>query len=123
MAITLGKNCSVSIGGTAIGARDVSISYSAQTIEVNEWMTTQRAKYPIGYTGKITVETIDDQDVTGLITNLTGTGATISVSAGTISFTGIVTGITENTSVEGVRTFSVNAEIGKSGFGRATGMY
>ena len=123
MAISLGKDCSVSINGTAVGARDVSISYDAQTIEVNEWMTTQRAKYPIGYGGKITVETIDDADVTGLITNLTGTGATVSVSAGNISFTGIITSVTENTNLNDVRSFTVTAEIGKTGLSRASGMY
>ncbi len=123
MAITLGKNCSVSIGGTAVGARDVSISYDAQTIDVNEWMTAARAKYPIGYTGKITVETIDDADVGGLITNLVNTGATVSVSAGSISFTGIITSITENTNLNDVRSFTVTAELGKTGFGRASGMY
>lgn len=123
MAITLGKDCSVSIDGTAVGARDVSISYDVATIEINEWMTTQRAKYPIGYGGKITVETIDDTDVTGLITNLMGTGATVSVSAGNISFSGIITGITENTGLNDVRSFTVTAEIGKTGFARASGMY
>ena len=58
MAITLGKDCSVSINGTAVGARDVSISLDVQTINVNEWMTREAAKYPISYSGKITVETI-----------------------------------------------------------------
>lgn len=123
MAITLGKNCSVSIDGAAVGARDVSISYDVQTIEINEWMIAQRAKYPIGYSGKITVETIDDADVNGLITNLTGTGSTVSVSAGSISFTGIITSITENTNLNDVRSYTVTAEIGKTGFARASGMY
>jgi|MDSZ01.1.fsa_nt_gb hypothetical protein len=120
MAINLGKDASVSVDGTVIGARDVSISLNVETIEVNEWMTAKKEKFPIGYSGKISVETNDGADVTRIRTNIEGSGSTISVSAGEggISFTGVITSLEETADLYGVCTYQITAEFGKSGLSR-----
>lgn len=117
MAITLGKDCSISCDGNVIGARSASISYQLRTVDVNAMDNTDTQTANVGLDCILNFETNDSADISGLISSMQNGGSTVSCSGGSggMSFSGIVTNITENFSVDGVATFSVEARQGRPG--------
>lgn len=114
MAITLGRNCSISVGGNIASARNVTINQTARTIDVEEFGSRINAAYSTGYDITASVELNDVADVTD--TQLVnGTSITVSGGAGGWSFPAIVTGISETFGVDGVATFTVECRITKQG--------
>jgi hypothetical protein len=107
MAITLGRNCSISLGGGYIAsARNVTLSQSARTIDVNPYGSRYAATYSTGYECTVSVEF---NDVAGLGTAFEKmkSGGTFLVSggAGGFSFLAVLTGITETDPIDGVASF------------------
>ena len=116
MAITLGKDCSVSVGGNIASARNVTISGSARTIEVEEFGSRESAVYSVGYDASVSVELNDSADTAGLFANLQdGTEITVSGGTGGWSFPAVVTGISETFAVDGVATFTIEAKMTRLG--------
>lgn len=118
MAITLGKDCSISVGGSSIaGARNASISYQLRTVDVKAMDTTDTQTANVGLDCVLNFETNEPNDISALITSMQNRSSTVSASggAGGMSFTGIVTNITENFAVDGVATFSVEVRQGRAG--------
>lgn len=114
MAIALGRNCSISVGGNIASARNVTITQTAKTIDIEEFGSRVNAVYSVGYDITASVEMNDASDVTD--TQLVnGTSITISGGAGGWSFPAIVTGISETFGVDGVATFNVECRITKEG--------
>ena len=114
MAITLGRNCSISVGGNIASARNVTISESAKTIDVEEFGSRVNAVYSVGYDITASIEMNDNADVTDeQLVN--GTEITVSGGSGGWSFPAVVTGISETFGVDGVATFTVECKITKSG--------
>ena len=114
MAITLGRNCSISVGGNIASARNVTISKTAKTIDVEEFGSRVNAAYSVGYELTASIEMNDVADVDdSYITN--GTSLTVSGGAGGWSFPAIVTGISETFGVDGVATFTVECRITRVG--------
>lgn len=116
MAITLGKDCTVTIGENIVSARSVTISESARTIEINEFASRDVAVYSTGYDATVSVEFNDETDASGLITSLQS-GGEISVSggAGGWSFTAVLIGLSETASIDGVATFTAEAKMTRPG--------
>jgi len=109
MAISLGKDCSLAFGGTAVpGVRDVTIDTQASTIEVDQFGSRVNYVYQTGYSFTMTVETIDDTvadaahtaQYSGAISAVTATG----LPAG-LYF--VVAGVSDAQPLDGVRVFSI----------------
>lgn len=116
MAITLGRNCSISVGGNVASARNVTISETARTIDIEEFGSRFNSVYSTGYDASVSVELNDGADTSGMFTALqAGTSITVSGGTGGWSFPAIVTGISETFSVDGVATFTIEAKMTKQG--------
>ena len=116
MAITLGKDCTISIGGNIASARNVSLSYSVRTIDVEEYGSREAAVYPVGVEATVSVEFNDTADLTGAYSLVTaGTPITVSGGAGAWSFLAVITSISETDPIDGVATFQVEARLTRAG--------
>jgi hypothetical protein len=116
VAITLGKDCSISIDGNIASARNVSLSYSVRTIDVEEYGSREAAVYPVGVEATVSVEFNDAADlgsVYGMVT--AGTPITVSGGAGAWSFLAVVTSISETDPIDGVATYTVEARLTRAG--------
>ena len=112
MAITLGKDCSVSVGSNIVSARSVTLTESARTIDVNQFGSRYAAVYSTGYDASVSVEFNDSSDASGLFTSLhNGDLVSVTGGAGSWSFDAVVTGLSETASVDGVATFTVEARL------------
>ena len=113
MAITLGKDCSISLdGGTIASARNVTLTESARTIEVNPYGSRYAATYNTGYECTVSVELNDSSDLGSAFTKM-HTGGTFQVYGGAagFSFLAVLTGISESDPVDGVATFTLEGKM------------
>lgn len=116
MAITLGKDVTVSIGGSVASARSAQFSYSVATIDVQEYGVRTAAVYPVRYEGQVSLEFNDAADLGTLYSMITaGTEITVSGGAGAWSFPAVITGASESDPIDGVATFTVEARMTKLG--------
>ena len=116
MAITLGKDVTVSVGGNVASARNATFSYSVNTIDIGEYGVRTAAVYPISYTGSVSIEFNDSSDLGTLYSMITaGTEITVSGGAGAWSFPAVITGASETAGIDGVATFTVEAQMTRSG--------
>ena len=114
MAITLGRNCSISIGGNIASARSVTLSETARTFDIEEYGSRFNSVYSTGYDATVTVELNNVSDLS--FTQIhAGTSITISGGAGNWSFPAVVTGISETFDINGVATFTVECKMTKEG--------
>jgi hypothetical protein len=116
VAITLGKDCAISVGGTIVSARSVSLAYSVRTIDVEPYGSRDAAVYPVGYEATVSVEFNDSADLGSVYSWITG-GTEIQVSggAGSWAFPAVITGVTESDPIDGVATFTVEARLTRQG--------
>jgi hypothetical protein len=113
MAITLGKDCSISLdGGFIRSARNVTLTESARTIEVNPYGSRYAATYNTGYECTVSVELNDAADLGSAFAKM-HTGGTFRVSGGAagFSFLAVLTGISESDPVDGVATFVLEGKM------------
>jgi hypothetical protein len=113
MPITLGKDCSISLdGGYITSARNVTLTESARTIDVNPYGSRCSATYSTGYECTVSVELNDSSDL-GTAFSKMHTGGTFQVSggAGGFSFLAVLTGISESDPVDGVATFTLEGKM------------
>jgi hypothetical protein len=112
MAITLGKDCTISIGGSVSGVRNVTLSESARTIDINPYGSREVSVYQTGYECSVSIEINDSESVSGLFQNMhTGTPVQVSGGSGGFSFLAVITGISETDPIDGVATFTVEAKM------------
>jgi hypothetical protein len=107
MAITLGKDCSVVLdSGQILSARNVTLTESARTIDVNAYGSRYAAVYSTGYECSVSVELNDAADL-GTAFQKMHTGGTFQVSGGAagFSFLAVMTGISETDPIDGVASF------------------
>ena len=109
MAIALGKDCSISIGGYIASARSVTLSQTARTIDVDEFGSRDVTVYSTGCDATVSVELNDSSDI-DFSKLQQGTPIAISGGSGGWSFNAVVTGISEAFSVDGVATFTVECK-------------
>ena len=113
MAITLGKDCSIVLdGGTVLSARNVTLSESARTIDINEFGSRYSAVYSTGYDCSVSVELNDPADLGTAFARLhSGTSFSVFGGAGGFAFQAVVTGITESDPIDGVVTCTIEAKM------------
>lgn len=113
MAITLGKDCSIRLdGGIVASARNVTISESARTIDVNAYGSRYAAVYSTGYDCIVQVELVDPVHLGTAFQHLhAGTRFTVLAGAANFSFQAVVTGITESDPIDGVVTCTIEARM------------
>jgi hypothetical protein len=113
VAITLGKDCRITLdGGTIASARNVTLTESARTIEVNPYGSRYAATYSTGYECTVSVELNDSADL-GTAFQKMHTGGTFQVSGGAagFSFLAVLTGISETDPIDGVATFQLEGRM------------
>lgn len=113
MAITLGKDCTIRLdGGTITSARNVTLTESARTIDVNPYGSRYAATYSTGYECTVSVELNDAADL-GTAFQKMHSGGTFEVSGGAsgFSFIAVLTGITETDPIDGVATFTLEGRM------------
>lgn len=116
MPITLGKDCSISIGGNIVGVRNATFSQSARTIDIEEYGSRFASVYSTGREASLSLEVNDTTSIAALFTACQdGTEVTVSGGAGGWSFPAVITGISESDPIDGVATFTVEARMTKSG--------
>lgn len=118
MAITLGKNASLSLGVLApvVGVTDVQWSAEVRTIEIEEFGSREVAVYPTGYGETITFTVNDDSSAgTVMAAMKAGTEVTISGGVGGWSMKAVITSVSESDPLDGVCTLSVTARRTRTG--------
>ena len=111
--IALGKDCTITFDGATIySARNVTLSESARTIDVNPYDSRYAAVYSTGYECAVSVE-LNDADDLGSAFSKMHTGGTFQVTGGQagFSFTAVMTSISESDPVDGVATFTLEGRM------------
>jgi hypothetical protein len=112
MAITLGKDCSISIGENTSGVRSVTLSETARTIDINPYGSREVSVYQTGYDCSVSIELNDSDGVLSLFQNMhQGTPVQVSGGSAGFAFLAVITGISESDPVDGVATFTVEAKM------------
>ena len=116
MAITLGKDATVTVGSAVVGVRNVTFSSSARTIDIEEYGSRFVSVYQTGRDGSLSMEVNDDSSISAIATALNdGTEVTVSGGGGGWSFPAVITSLSETAAVDGVVTFQVEAKMTKGG--------
>jgi hypothetical protein len=113
VAITLGKDCSIVLdGGYIFSARNVTLTESARTIDVNPYGSRYAGVYSTGYECSVSVELNDAADL-GTAFQRMHTGGTFTVNGGAsgFSFLAVMTGISETDPIDGVATFTLEGRM------------
>lgn len=114
MAITLGKDCTVSFGGNIASARNVTFQVNAKTVEFQEFGMRESTALAIGWDASGSVEFNDASDLGQIVSNLqNGDSFTLSGGAGGWSFQAIPVSILEADSLDGVATFTVEFKLAR----------
>jgi hypothetical protein len=115
LAITLGKDCTVEVGGQLAGVRSVTFTESARTIEINEFGSRYSSVYSTGFDASVSIE-VNDDAASSLIDALeSGAEMTVSGGSGGWSFPAVVTGVSESCPIDGVVTYTIEARMTKGG--------
>lgn len=113
MAITLGKDCTIVLdGGFIASARNVTLSESARTIDVNAYGSRYSAVYNTGYDCTVSVE-LNDADGLGTAFEKMHSGGTFQVYGGAagFAFLAVMTGISESDPIDGVASFVLEGKM------------
>lgn len=114
MAITLGKDCTIVLAGHVIAsARNVTISESARTIDVNAYGSRYAAVYSTGYDCSVSIELNDPNDIGNIGFLLLHTGQRFTVNGGAMgfSFQAVCTGITETDPLSDAVSCTIEAKM------------
>lgn len=116
MAITLGKDCTISVSGLVASARNVTLTQTARTIDIEEFGSRFNSVYSTGFDASVSIEFNDSSDLGSIFSVMqNGTSVTVSGGAGAWSFPAVVVGISETDPIDGVATFTVECRITKEG--------
>lgn len=116
MAITLGKDCTVAVGGNIASARSVTWTETARTIDVEEFGSRVNSVYSTGYDATLSIEFNDSSDIGAMFAALElGSQVTVGGGAGGWSFPAVLTSISESDPIDGVATFTAEARITRPG--------
>ena len=104
---TLGKDCTVSIGGvTGTTVRSVSYSSSVKELEVQAFGGYKICHYPIGFDGTVEIEFVDDPGLWQTLEN----GTPIQISGSGLSGTFLITSINRSEPLDDVVTVRIQAK-------------
>jgi len=107
MAISLGRNVSVTWDGVAVpGVRDVQVSVVGTTREITPFGSRHTFSYHTGYSVSITLDTIDDAAATTAI-EAAISGTEIAVVLAGYSFTAVVANVNDSIPLDDARGWSI----------------
>jgi hypothetical protein len=114
VAITLGKDATLTVGGAIASVRNVTWTGSARTIDVEEFGVRAAAVYSTGYESSVSFEFNDSVDLS--LTQLTlGTLVSVSGGQGGWSFNAVVVNVSETNPIDGVTTWQVECRLTRTG--------
>lgn len=114
MAITLGKDVSISLGGNIASAKSATLTETARTISIERYGSRLDEVYSTGRSASVSITLNDGSDATALFTKLqSGQSITVSGGSGGWSFPAVVTSVGESCSVDGVCEFTIEAQLTK----------
>jgi hypothetical protein len=110
VAITLGKDATLTVGDVIASVRNVTWTATARTIEVEEFGVREQAVYSTGWAATVSFEINDDGDMD---LDLLFDGTLVAVSGGEAgwSFNAVVTGITETNPLDGATSWTVECAL------------
>jgi hypothetical protein len=112
VAITLGKDVSVSLGSNIASARSATLSGTARTIPIERYGSRLDEMYSTGRTATVSITLNNGSDATALFTKLvSGQSITVSGGSGGWSFPAVVTSINETCPLDGVCEFTIEAQL------------
>jgi hypothetical protein len=112
VAITLGKDVTVSIGGNIASARSATLSETARTIPIERYGSRFEEFYSTGRTATVSITLNNGSDTAALFATLqSGVAITVSGGSGGYSFPAVVTSISETCPLDGVCEFSIEAQL------------
>jgi hypothetical protein len=114
VAITLGKDATLTVGDSIASVRNVQFRASSRTIEVEEYGQRESHVYSTGWSASVSFEINDDADM-DLELLLDGTLVNVSGGEAGWSFDAIVTEISESNPLDGVTTWQVECALTRSG--------
>lgn len=114
MAITLGKDTTITVGGSIASVRNVTLQATARTIDVDAYGSRLAEVYSTGRELAVSFEFLDSADLS-FIDFLNGTTVMVAAGAGSWSFPAVITSITETDPIDGVATFQVEARLTRAG--------
>lgn len=105
----------MNIGGNVVGVRSATLTMKALTVEVIPPFGNKSDVMNVGYDATCTVE-LNNSDSLGAIVNALRAGTVMGVGGGSggVGFQGVITGVQNSFSVDGVETFTVEAKQGIS---------
>lgn len=106
MAIILGRDCTITVGGDPVSARDVTASESAEEIAFKPFGSRDVYTYTTGYSVEVSVESIDDaffDDAVGWCE----AGTELAVAGTGFSFTGVAVSVSVRQPLDDVCTYTV----------------
>lgn len=108
MAIVLGRNCTVSLNGSAVGGvRTVTATETTQEIEVRPFGSRLVHTYTTGYGVEVQIETIEGAAVDAAV-SLLESGAAVAVTGTGFSFYGVVTNVTNSQPLDDVCVYTIS---------------
>ena len=107
MAISLGRNVSVTWDGVAVpGVRDVQVSVTGTTREITPFGSRATFSYHTGYGVSISIDTIDDAAAeTAIAAAIAGTE--IAVVLAGYTFSAVVANVSDSIPLDDVRGWSI----------------
>ena len=114
MAITLGKDATLTVGDVIASVRNVTWTATARTIEIEEYGSREQAVYSTGWAATVSFEINDDGDM-DLDLLLDGTLVAVTGGEAGWSFDAVVTGISETNPLDGATSWTVECALTRSG--------
>jgi hypothetical protein len=112
VAITLGKDVTVSLGGNIASARSATLSAAARTIPIERYGSRLEEVYSTGRSATVSITFNDGADAAALFAKLNnGQSITVSGGSGGWAFPAVVTSINETCPLDGVCEFTIEAQL------------
>ncbi len=106
MAIVLGRDCSISVGGSTVtGVRSVTFNVTSDEESFVPYGSRFQFAFPTSIEYSVSFETNDDSS-SGFINNLED-GDELSITVAGMTFTGVVVSVSINQPLDGVESYSV----------------
>lgn len=105
MAIVLGRDCTISVNGGSVSARDVTATETTEEIAIKPFGSRDVFTYTTGYSLEVSVESIDDAFYV-LAVGWCESGEVVAVSGTGYSFDGVCTNVSMRQPLDDVCSYT-----------------
>jgi hypothetical protein len=110
LAITLGKDATLTVGTSVTSVRNVEWTATARTLDVEEYGSRYATAYSTGWDASVSFEVLESSECQ--LARLTaGELVAISGGVGSWSFDAIITSVSESNPLDGVTSYQVEARM------------